>query len=349
MFRSELPEDRIEFLNSIGLNAEVLEKRQKRRGFKREIVYESSELNPYKIKEECVNDFLEFCEGNIREKKKHKLRYTKDILQRELTEKDAKEIMKNIQPQTLNKNEEKIGIISDPEKTLEEKQELLRDLCLYDLILTMKSSGKMKKEIERYEHVIKRFRPELYDIPSEKRYKIKLSFNPKEIHRAAKACNTCLSGKENKIDHEEYARDPGTLVLVTKSKNGKYEGYVRNFLMKDEKMNIYLGMDTIEVIRESDFTMEKKDAEIHKDVLMMETLATVQLGLDIGVDYIIMNNSRAKFGPKQTFRNKKKTLLLRKLGEEVDWSFGYSGFPDRIDTSRSYILMENWKNGFSKL
>lgn len=338
MITLSLLDKRMKLLNELGLNGDFLRKKRN------EVVYRAKDINPYKIREDCINDFLKFCEGNISGKKRYKLERTRNVLDREYEENDVEKILKDIQPQILRKNEEKVEIIREPDIPFQSKKEEIEDLCLYDLILTMKSSKNMKNRIKRYEDVIKRFRPELYDLPYEKKYDIKLSLDPKEMHRAAKACNTCLGEKDDKKYHKEYAMDPGTLVLVTKNKNGKYEGYVRNFLMEDNKMNIYLGVDTIEIIREDNFLIDKKSVGAHRDVLMLETLATVQLGLDLGVDYVLMRDSRAKFGPRQTFKNKKKAFSLRKLGKEVSWSFGFDGSPNTTIRRYSYVLMENWKS-----
>lgn len=98
-----------------------------------------------------------------------------------------------------------------------------------------------------------------------------------------------------------------------------------------------LAVDTIEIGR--------KAFEVHQDAIRAMGLAVVWLGLDAHVKYVLGDDARVKFGPRQAFGNKSMKIKLNKqgittLGGSYTFKFDtatglYEGEP--------FVLMQNWQ------
>ncbi len=137
-----------------------------------------------------------------------------------------------------------------------------------------------------------------------KEYKFRVSKDPQVLCRAAINADSCL---KDKMDMNQwYSSDPGTINLIVEARE-KIQGYVRCFLMKTKKNESVLAIDTLEI--------GHKDFLKYNDYVRAMGLATIQLGRDLGVKYIVGTEGRLKFGMQQGFRNKKMKTKLQKLGE----------------------------------
>lgn len=354
MFNDYLKIDkRIEFLNEIGLNGNGLRKRIENG----RIVYKTGNLDAYKIREDCINDFLEFCDDNL-EKKRYKIKYARDIVDGEFPSDRVYKQIESFHPQVKKYRKEDIHTLENSEN-LDEKIDILKRLTLKDLVITMyglaqKKNEEFKQTLRNYESLIDKFRPEIYDENPEKNYRAILSSDADEMYDSAKKLKTCNGSDSDLWEFKKYldfwkfrawSRDNGTLFFVTKDEENNIHGYTRSFLVEDEKNKVHLGIDTIEIMRDKGKNvMEKYDAENHKDILKAETLACIQFGLDVGVNDIFLKDSRAKFGLRQTFSNKEKKFKIKKIGNMTPTgtllkNFNYS----HHCSETAYALMENWK------
>lgn len=82
----------------------------------------------------------------------------------------------------------------------------------------------------------------------------------------------------------------------------------------------------------------------HEDAIRAMGLAVVQLGLDAHVKYVLGEDARVKFGPRQAFGNKSMKIKLQKQGLKSDYKYTlkydattglYEGEP--------FVLMQNWQ------
>lgn len=163
-------------------------------------------------------------------------------------------------------------------------------------------------------------------------YELEVSRDPKKVKESAMATNSSCISNYSLGDFRRWVSDPGTIFLIAKQ-NGRFKGYVRNFLMKDQDDNLVLAVDTMEP--------PGKRFQEYIGLVNAMGLATVQLGLDIGARYIVANDSRIRYGPREAFGNKEKRMKLKKIGKKGDiitYRFNASG-----GEHCPHVLMENWR------
>lgn len=180
--------------------------------------------------------------------------------------------------------------------------------------------------------VMSRYNPSFYDpksfgIRDPPEYVISVCDKKRELSRAVKIADACLSWKEvrNSID------DEGTINLVLR-KDGEIAGYERIFLMTTKKGEPVLGIDNLEVGR--------KNFNKHTDSIKAMGLAAIQLGLDCNAKYVIGEDARVKYGPRQAYGNKEKKVRLTQINIP-SMSPHYRIRQDHTGTV--YVLMENWR------
>ena len=169
-------------------------------------------------------------------------------------------------------------------------------------------------------------------------YEIEVTRNPKKVKMAAQATigncydGSCIADKDLR-EFERYTSDSGTIFLIGKQ-NGKLSGYSRIFITKNEKREPVLFIDTIEPPR--------KNFDDYKGLINAFSLGAIQLGFDIGAKYVVGNDSRIKYGPKQAFGKTERKMILEKLGGKGVWTNDFMFIESGYEVS-PYILMENWR------
>jgi hypothetical protein len=196
---------------------------------------------------------------------------------------------------------------------------------------------------EQFDLHVTKYSAEVYQKDLRKEYSFRCNSDEKTLETAVKSSGACLEPEDISL----YTWDPGTLNLI--GYRGEYPiGYTRLFLTEDGEGKSALALDTMEV--------GHKEFEKHWDWMRAMGLATMQLGLDLGVKYIFGGDSRVKYGPRQAFGDvyKNKTRL-RKIGEEEIERWGITGTME-FDFSKAYpiwegktsILFRNWRQNNGK-
>lgn len=289
-------------------------------------------INPYKIEEEAMENFLEFCnlETNGKKKNKRRISFADEIL-KESQKADLEDWRKEMKPEPSVEDEIEVLSLKDYKE-----QELVQMGTYKQLIKTMdglalNKNGDYKEKLDSFKMFLRNWDPDIYKelLENENSYTIKLENDLDSIAYYLSPTGSCLHRKDL-IAHSE---DPFTLVM-TANKNGEKIGYSRNFIVKDGDQNLALGVDTVEV--------DHKRFDKNRDVIKALGLADIQLGLDLGMKYIIGNESRVKFGLRQGYGNTKRSIKYYKPGRSVvDYSFNSNSSEKRMASTESYVLIEN--------
>ncbi len=347
-------------VRDLGLNTDILiEGKTYTIGTKKE----GNTINPRKIKEAAIADYLWYCESVVdpsNPKEQKKLAFAKGVLRGDAflpiydnlgnLYKPTREKLKSGFGNKLKKGETPEHIQDPQERTL------LEDVAQEELRILLRGK-KIGKKNDSLELVLAKYKPEIYEenlnhtsfymldsitdfiakIKSKiqgNTYEIEFTRDPVKVKKAAEA--TVLNDSGSCINHESldtFARwtsDTGTLFLVGKQ-NGVLKGYARMYITKNEKEEPVLFVDTIEPPR--------KDFEEHKGFVNAMSLAAVQLGLDIGVKCVVGNDGRIKYGPKQAFGSTERKMTLEKVGRG---DYQPYTFLDKKETT-PYVLMQNWR------
>jgi hypothetical protein len=184
---------------------------------------------------------------------------------------------------------------------------------------------------------------DLATINFESQYSFQLSRNKRTLAKAINISGACLGDR----DIEVFTEDPGTLNLIAYNSQEEPIGYTRYLLSKENKGEATLAIDTMEV--------GHKMFNSHWDWMRAMSLATIQLGLDTGIKYVVGNDGRVVYGPRQAFGNLyRNETKLSKIGESMYRSWGGRGTycfnsSDKRDWSgKTSILFRNWNNSKPK-
>jgi hypothetical protein len=239
---------------------------------------------------------------------------------------------------------------------------LQRDLVVEEMIAelshgTKKGTGGIGDEFRIF---WERFQPEEYDLHAapgfvrtygdglqEKnlgaKYSFQLSRCKDTLAKAITNAGACL--KDGDID--SFTEDPGTLNLIAYNSKEEPIGYTRFVLTKENKGEATLGMDTIEV--------GHKHFNSYWDWMRTTGLASMQLGLDMGAKYVVGDDGRVAYGPRQAFGNYyRDPTKLYKIGETDYKSWGGRGLysfhfdKHRSCSGKTSILFRNWNNSKPK-
>jgi hypothetical protein len=167
------------------------------------------------------------------------------------------------------------------------------------------------------------------------RYKLVFTNDLDLIDAARVASNTCL----NRGEITQFVGDDGTYNLVTVNENDDPVGYARFFLCEARKGNPVLALDTMEV------RVDPQD-----DWRKMIGLASIQLGLDLGVESVVGTTCRVAYGPRQGFGNyyTGENFSVKKIGansgmKSYNFSFPNGGNAPGTYNKKATIVMKNWR------
>jgi hypothetical protein len=183
-----------------------------------------------------------------------------------------------------------------------------------------------------YTSILTRYNPSVYDpknfgITDLPEYEIAVCRRKTELSQAVKNSGACLNWNQVRASID----DEGTVSLVLR-RDGETIGYARAFLMVSDKDEPVLAFDNFETGR--------KDFERHTDSIKAMGLAGIQLGLDSNMKYVVGEDSRVRYGPKQAYGNKEKKIQLKQINPEPI-SPHYRINAEHKGTVQ--VLMENWK------
>lgn len=289
-----------------------------------------SDLNPYRWKDEAVNNFLEFSKNNLSGKK---VNYIEKLFKNpeEVDEKFLEKRRDALPPQAADYYQELTGReMSELERVQEAS---LKDLTLDLYNKAQNRDEGFKEKVKNYESFLMNFKPGVYDevIYNGNDYKIKLSYDPEEMDHFAEEAETCIYG--NMRYFEKYSEDPYTLFFTTE-RNGDEVGYARSFIMRDSRDEYFLADDNFEV--------PNKEFEDNLDILKAQSLATMQACQDLNLNFVAgSDEGRVGRGPRQGYSNTKKRVTYEKMGENVrNYGFTTHGI---VDDSRLQVIFENWR------
>ncbi|MFH1065169.1 MAG: hypothetical protein V1734_01545 [Nanoarchaeota archaeon] len=309
-------------LRRMGLNIEAIAEKEY-------IVGGNEGINPDSIRDGFAKYFAAYC-GKIAgsEKEQKKIRLIMKILGND-EDIVIDEHMSSLSKSTRQSLDEKVGRIMLKGKfgslSDAEKQAIRREMP-NEMRIFLQSKPKNDKT-KALGLVAEKFHPEGYNIESQ--YVFRLTKNAEELQAATIAAGSCIRKRE----WEYYAADlsDNGSVYLTAFHNKEIKGYARMFIMKNDKEEPVLAIDTIEP--------PKQDFEGSKDLIKAMCLASVQLGMDIGAKYIVCNDARINYGPKEAFGNTERKMKLTKIGRK-DTTY----YKMRHDyTGDVYVLMQNWR------
>ncbi len=321
-------------------------------------------VKPREMRQRCIEDYLDYCEQKAdpgKEKQKRRVEFARRVFAHDpglvieeylsCLSKPRKEQLEAL----LGKRKGKQATLTRLTKSSlpellkglfsrGEKQDVLAELekaAYEELRLFLQSKGSDGRR-ESLETVIERFNPEVYESIFLKSalglkgavFEFDVTRDPSLVKRSAKATSGRWGGSciaRNGMDYfEKVTSDPGTLFLAARQ-DGRLKGYARLFLMMDKASQPVLAVDTLEP--------PCKDFEKHIGLVNAMALAAVQLGLDIGAKYVVAEDARIKYGPRQAFGNKQRNMHLTKLGSHNVTTYCFSFQDDKSP----YVLMEGWR------
>jgi len=224
-------------------------------------------------------------------------------------------------------------------------RDVVSEAALKELVLTMhglavNKPGEFKERIDAFEGVLERLDSRVYGeiLENGHEYSICVEHDAERMIEAADATRVDGSGSciaEEGLDFSrskfgEYASDPFT-IWQNVERDGELVGYTRNFLVETED-KVILAADAFEV--------PQKDFAEYTDVVKAMGMASIQLGLDLGVDGIVGSDARVKYGPRQAYGSTGTTLQgYEKPGAEV---YSYEFATGGRTNGSAHVLMENW-------
>lgn len=140
--------------------------------------------------------------------------------------------------------------------------------------------------IDRFDAAFDRLDTDFYADMEDHRYTVRQAEGTEEVFELGRAFGTCIGfdvsyemfeGSEVGEMLAESVEDPHTMYLVVE-RDGEPAGLSRNLLLEEETGERWLAIDTLELDRE--------DYEDERDALKPLALASIQAGLDIGVDAV---------------------------------------------------------------
>ncbi|MDP2908968.1 MAG: hypothetical protein Q8N77_04140 [Nanoarchaeota archaeon] len=297
---------------------------------------EKDVVDPLKIRQECLNDYVAYCENKIdsnNPKELKKLEFAKRVLGNDLGL-VLNDYLGFLYKNTRKNLKDKVSVqdLCRPLKEIPGKEEVkgVLEEAVVEEFSTFLQSVKSDERKESLELVLKKYKPGVYSkLAASGFYELEISRSPQRVKQAARATGSCIMDKRLS-DFKNELLDPGVVYFIAK-KNGRVKGYSRMFLMVNSKNQPVLAVDTMEP--------PEKEFEENKDLISAMALASVQLGLDVGAKYVVSNDSRIVYGPKEAFGKTERKMKLKKLGKEAQnvycFDNDYEGSP--------YVLMHNWK------
>ncbi len=228
-----------------------------------------------------------------------------------------------------------------------------RDMIASEMIKILETAGKEHSEVyNAYKIFWERYVPYEFDLTFiyalsdgkvstnklQNKYTFAVRKSEKPLDNAVTDSLSCLEDADIKI----FTEDEGTVNLIEygenlDGKNNQPIGYVRFFLMKTNKGDSALCLDTLEI-------GDKKFQEYNDHVRAMG-LAAIQLMLDSNVKYLLGEDARVAHGLRQGFGDKYMKTKLQKLGTRMILA------NDQIRGPYSYMYdaLGNWKGETSVL
>lgn len=214
------------------------------------------------------------------------------------------------------------------------KRAMLLDITktLEGLVLSKENPQEFSQQVQDYQDFLHKFRPEEYEERlHDSEYKLHELWSKHKISIISRELETCLTRYENddansfednvfREASKMYKDDPFTFVQAI-GKDDKVEGYVRSFLMRDSNDDMFLGVDNIEA-RDVDGVEIKdihEDIEEKEDIISAGVLGAIELGNDLGVDYVAGKDARIKFGPRPAYGNTSRDIVYEKIGDPVPY------------------------------
>ncbi|MBI4918402.1 hypothetical protein HY837_00605 [archaeon] len=222
-----------------------------------------------------------------------------------------------------------------------------RDMIASELVKILETAGKEHSEVyNTYKIFWERYVPYEYDLSvieklSDdvskdillKKYTFAIRKSEKPLGKAVKESVACLEEQDIAI----FTEDEGTVNLIEYDEQNQPLGYVRFFLMKTNKGESALCLDTLEI--------GDKEFQQNNDHVRAMGLATIQLMLDSNVKYLFGEDSRVSYGLKQGFGDKYMKTKLQKLGTRMILANNQIRGP----YSYMYDAFGNWKGETSML
>lgn len=212
-----------------------------------------------------------------------------------------------------------------------------------------------QEAVAAYDRIARKFDPDIYgDLAgADHDYEVRFTDDPALIDDAMDELMSCwefvddagwMAGLEEDVAGlgnptrmewaRDWAEDPHTH-FARVSKDGDLAGYTRSFVLDNETGHSVLGVDTIEV--------DKKRFEANTDVIRLQTLAAIQRGLDLDLDWIAATGAdgRVGRGPRQAYGNTERSLHYEKRGAVPRQVNAFEMDEDGAGSATTYLLFEN--------
>ncbi|MFH1637107.1 MAG: hypothetical protein ABIB71_01650 [Candidatus Woesearchaeota archaeon] len=286
-------------------------------------------LDPFRIKGECINDYLDYCDSKAKkEKDRKKVNLAREVFSKKgviCLEDYIRYLSKNTREKVLK------GFSGNFSVDKEDEIKVLEEIVLEEMGIMLQSKEICNKG-RALQLVLEKWKPEAYlSGLKDNRYEISVSKSPKKVGKAIDKSESCIACSDDQ-DYISMVSDPATVFLVGKQ-NNRLKGYARLFLMKDNNNESVLAIDTIEP--------PGKEFKRYTGLVNIMALAAVQLGLEIGVKYVYGKDPRINAGSKEGFGKTRKNVKLKKLGV-ISEEITYFEFGAEFE-GKAYLLMQNWK------
>ena len=297
-------------------------------------------LNPYNIKNACLEDLLNFCRDEASNKKEMKrIEFIEKVLNEKQIQindyfpylsKDSRKMIQSTEMKEVAINELEIFLFADPERArkINSHRKVLINFKPSIYAFDFDSFNKIieNKEMTSWSRYVARRN---FKVPHT--YRLSLTRNKDKLMRAVKNSESCLL-----LGHvREHCDDAGTLNFIVKV-DGKVVGYERLFTCVTDKNEPVLVLDNIEC--------HSKQFEKHIDDVIAMGLAAINLMFDANFKYLIGEEGRVSFGLRQAFSNLDRNFSLKKIGnDDVEAYSFYRLSNEHFFKERAYVLMENWR------
>jgi len=205
-----------------------------------------------------------------------------------------------------------------------------RRIFVHELASMFSSGPLTTNSPDVYKRLLSKYNPSIYDpknfgIGGPPEYLISIGHRKRELKEAVKTADACLTWRQVKYAIE----DEGTINMVLR-RDREISGYERMFLMTTREGEPVLAIDNLEV--------ERKNFDKHTDSIKAMALGAIQLGLGCNVKYVVGEDARVKYGPRQAYGNKSKEVHLTQINIP-SMAPHYRIRQEHIGTV--YVLMEN--------
>ncbi len=253
------------------------------------------EYSPLKLREMSIDSLLRFSEKYSPERAEAYKYYNEN--------------------ECLRKND--FELIYKPFRVLKPEEALLRSM-IENIRIQAKNGNGFKEIARRYEFMIFRYTPEIFEIGKDEMFSVKQLKKEKDMENAVEECGTCLQGEPEEF-YTPWRIDEGTLFGIVEDEEGKLLGYFRLYFYEDEKKNNIASIDTTEPKKSLIFESKEKFSKVSK-IMSFSAIATALENND----YVLMDRRTYEYlRPPHAYHKSK----LKKKGMPIEELYSYSKHP----------------------